>query len=122
MGDAVKCGQKAALKNLYDGKLLFTKMETIEHQKRKGCMECDETRAKGNYCYVCGEELSNDFLVPVRTGFKEYRLKWMNFSEDEDGTLRVESRTREDDLFSHDPEEVFTLEMFMNQKEWSWIW
>lgn len=115
MDEPKKCSHETALKKLYDGAFVFTSLKTPITENRKGCPTCKKQRA-GKFCSECAHQLIDNLPVIIDYKYTGYRLKRINT------TLYMETSNSENDCFHNQKPCTLSLEFFMNQHNWSWIW
>lgn len=116
MDEVKKCDHREAIKMLFKGAYVFTRTENHIYQYRKGCRKCNKAMKDGIFCSQCGSKLTENMKVRVGTEVKKFRLHYFG---DE---LYMETMGPKDRIFGERKKCTFTLEFFMKQKHWSWIW
>lgn len=120
----LKLTPKKAFEKLLEGKEIFAKFETIEHQHVKGCRKCNAKR-KGNFCYECGSQITDKLPVEVVKDTRWLGLS-MEWKENCSNEFRDDERElRECTNHPHSPgrswkKASMQLGYFVDTKIWYW--
>ena len=115
MDDIKKCGHKEAIEMLMKGALVFTEIKKDIVEERTGCRKCKEAR-KGNFCSVCGSKVTDKMEMVVDTEVTKFRLEYTN------DTLYMGTMKKGDLSYGHRKTCDFSLNFFLTQTKWGWIW
>lgn len=115
MDEVKKCRQKEALSMLFKGAFVFTEVSKDIFEERRGCRKCNVSR-DGNYCSKCGSKITDKMKVKVGRDVTEFRLQYCS------GTLFMETRKDKNSFYSNRRKCDLSLEFFLNQSIWGWIW
>lgn len=114
MKEVKRCDRATAIKKLEAGVFVFTKDFKDIYENVYGCENCQEKR-EGNYCNICGDKLTDNLKVKVKTEVTEYRLRYTK----ESGKLRTEVKG---ELGYKHTDFVPSFEFFLSRTYWGWIW
>lgn len=115
MDETKKCNHETALKQLYSGAFVFTHISTPITKYVRGCRKCRK-QIMDNYCSTCGSKITDKLEVAIGYDTTYFRLKRIN------NIVYMETKKSKNDLYGNRRKCNFSLDFFMKQPNWSWIW
>lgn len=115
MDEVKRCSHSKALEMLFKGAFVFTEIRKDITEEKRGCRKCGEIK-NGNFCSNCGSKLSNKMIVKIGSDVTKLRLSYHHEK------LYIEAMKQGEKFYRNSGKCKFSLEFFMKQNNWSWIW
>jgi hypothetical protein len=120
----LKLTTNKAFGKLMEGREVFAKFETIEHQHVKGCRKCNISR-KGKFCHECGSQITDKLPIGVvkDTRWIGLSMEWKeNCSSDfrDDERELMECSNHPHSGGRHWKKASMQLGYFVDTKIWYW--